>query len=164
MLNPQQQSAVKYCDGALLVLAGAGCGKTRVITEKIAYLIKARLANHHNIFAITFTNKAAKEMATRAAKMVFLPEGEKLNISTFHALGMRILREEIKHTVYRYGFSIFDSSETHVIVKDLLPKGSNREQINQVQWQISAWKNEGLKAEDLDTSFFLAQEIYTQYQ
>ena len=164
MLNSQQQSAVKYCDGALLVLAGAGCGKTRVITEKIAYLIKARLANHHNIFAITFTNKAAKEMATRAAKMVFLPEGEKLNISTFHALGMRILREEIKHTVYRYGFSIFDSSEIHAIVKDLLPKGSNREQISQVQWQISAWKNEGLKAEDLDTSFFLAQEIYTQYQ
>ncbi len=168
MLNLQQQSAVTYCDGALLVLAGAGCGKTRVITEKIAYLIKSNIATHHNIFAITFTNKAAKEMAQRANKMVFLPEidgkRERLNISTFHALGMRIIREEIKHSPYRYGFSIFDSSETHNIVKDLLPKGSNREQINTIQWQISAWKNEGLKADELDTSFMLAQEVYKQYE
>lgn len=164
MLNPQQQSAVTYCEGPLLVLAGAGCGKTRVITEKIAYLIKNQKATHFNIFAITFTNKAAKEMAGRAAKMVHLPEGEKLNISTFHALGMRIIREEIKHTPYRYGFSIFDSSETHNIVKDLLPKGSKREQINSIQWQISAWKNEGLKAEELDTKFLLAQEVYQHYQ
>ncbi len=147
MLNPQQHSAVVYCDGPLLVLAGAGCGKTRVITEKIAYLVKNNIATHHNIFAITFTNKAAKEMAQRARKMVYLQEGEKLNISTFHSLGMRIIREEIKHTPYRYGFSIFDSSESHNIVKDLLPKGSKREQINTIQWQISAWKNEGLKAD-----------------
>jgi len=164
MLNPQQQSAVIYCDGPLLVLAGAGCGKTRVITEKIAYLIKSQKATHHNIFAITFTNKAAKEMASRANKMVRLNEGEKLNISTFHSLGMRIIREEIKHTVYRYGFSIFDSSETHNIVKDLLPKGAKREQINQVQWQISSWKNEGLKADDVETQFKLAHMAYQQYQ
>ena len=164
MLNPQQQSAVTYCQGAMLVLAGAGCGKTRVITEKIAYLIKNLKAEHQNIFAITFTNKAAKEMAQRAAKMVNLPEGERLNISTFHALGMRIIREEIKHTPYRYGFSIFDSSESHNIVKDLLPKGTKREQINMVQWQISSWKNEGYKAEELDTQFRLAQEVYGQYQ
>jgi ATP-dependent DNA helicase Rep len=164
VLNPQQQSAVTYCEGPLLVLAGAGCGKTRVITEKIAHLIKNQIATHFNIFAITFTNKAAKEMSQRAAKMVHLPEGERLNISTFHALGMRIIREEIKHTPYRYGFSIFDSSETHNIVKDLLPKGTKREQINSIQWQISGWKNEGLKAEDLDTSFVLAQEVYQQYQ
>ncbi|MBL4772529.1 MAG: UvrD-helicase domain-containing protein [Alcanivoracaceae bacterium] len=164
MLNPQQQSAVIYCDGPLLVLAGAGCGKTRVITEKIAYLIDTKKVSHHNIFAITFTNKAAKEMAARARKIVQLPEGERLNISTFHALGMRIIREEIKYTPYRFGFSIFDSSETHNIVKDLLPKGSNREQINQIQWQISAWKNEGLKAEELDTQFILAQEVYQNYQ
>lgn len=164
MLNPQQNSAVIYCDGPLLVLAGAGCGKTRVITEKIAFLIKTNKATHHNIFAITFTNKAAKEMAQRAAKMVSLLEGERLNISTFHALGMRIIREEIKHTPYRFGFSIFDSSETHNIVKDLLPKGSKREQINTIQWQISAWKNEGLKADELDSSFILAQEVYKQYE
>ena len=164
MLNPQQQSAVIFCDGPLLVLAGAGCGKTRVITEKIAYLIQSNKATHHNIFAITFTNKAAKEMASRANKMVRLNEGEKLNISTFHSLGMRIIREEINHTAYRYGFSIFDSSETHNIVKDLLPKGTKREQINQVQWQISAWKNEGLKADDIETQFKLAHMAYQQYQ
>jgi len=164
MLNPQQNSAVHYCDGPLLVLAGAGCGKTRVITEKIAHLMANLRVSHHNIFAITFTNKAAKEMAQRASKMVRLQEGERLNISTFHALGMRIIREEIKHTPYRFGFSIFDSSETHNIVKDLLPKGTKREQINSIQWQISAWKNDGLKAEELDTQFHLAQQIYHQYQ
>lgn len=164
MLNRQQQSAVTYCEGALLVLAGAGCGKTRVITEKIAYLIKNLKATHQTIFAITFTNKAAKEMAQRAAKLTNLPDGERLNISTFHALGMRIIREEIKHTPYRYGFSIFDSSESHNIVKDLLPKGTKREQINQVQWQISTWKNEGHKADEINTQFRVAQEVYSQYQ
>jgi len=164
MLNPQQNSAVSYCEGPLLVLAGAGCGKTRVITEKIAHLMAYKRVSHQNIFAITFTNKAAKEMAQRAAKMVNLPEGERLSISTFHALGMRIIREEITHTPYRFGFSIFDSSETHNIVKDLLPKGSNREQINTIQWQISAWKNEGLKAEDLNTQFTLAEQVYQKYQ
>jgi len=164
MLNPQQNSAVHYCQGPLLVLAGAGCGKTRVITEKISHLIAHKKVSHHHIFAITFTNKAAKEMSQRASKMVRLQEGERLNISTFHALGMRIIREEIKHTPYRFGFSIFDSSETHNIIKDLLPKGSNREQISTIQWQISAWKNEGLKAEDLNTQFLLAQQVYHQYQ
>jgi ATP-dependent DNA helicase Rep len=164
VLNPQQQSAVIYCDGPLLVLAGAGCGKTRVITEKIAYLIGIQNVNHHRIFAITFTNKAAKEMAQRASKMVRLSDGEKLNISTFHSLGMRIIREEIKHSPYRYGFSIFDSSESHNIVKDLLPKGSKREQINQIQWQISAWKNAGLMPSEVDSQFTIAQLAYEQYQ
>jgi ATP-dependent DNA helicase Rep len=164
VLNPQQHSAVIYCDGPLLVLAGAGCGKTRVITEKIAYLIGRERVSHQRIFAITFTNKAAKEMAQRASKMIRLAEGEKLNISTFHSLGMRILREEINHTQYRFGFSIFDSSESHNIVKDLLPKGSNREQINQIQWQISAWKNAGLMPDEVDTQFIIAQQVYQQYQ
>lgn len=164
MLNPQQRSAVNYCEGPLLVLAGAGCGKTKVITEKIAHLMGNKNVKHNNIFAITFTNKAAKEMAARAKKMVRLDEGENLNISTFHSLGMRIIREEITHTPYRFGFSIFDSSETHNIIKDLLPKGSNREQINTVQWQISSWKNEGLTAKDLDTQFILAQEVYKHYE
>lgn len=164
MLNPQQQAAVNYCDGPLLVLAGAGCGKTRVITEKIAYLIGNKQIKHFNIFAITFTNKAAKEMAQRAGKMIRLPEGESLNISTFHSLGMRIIREEIKHSHYRHGFSIFDSSETHNIIKELLPKGSNREQINKVQWQISGWKNEGLLANEVQTQHLAIQQIYQQYQ
>ncbi len=164
MLNPQQRSAVNYCEGPLLVLAGAGCGKTKVITEKIAHLIGNKNVKHHNIFAITFTNKAAKEMAARARKMIQLHDGESLNISTFHSLGMRIIREEIKHTPYRFGFSIFDSSETHNIIKDLLPKGSNREQINTVQWQISTWKNEGFTAKNLDTQFILAQEVYKEYE
>lgn len=164
MLNPQQRDAVNYCEGPLLVLAGAGCGKTRVITEKIAYLIQAKNISHHNIFAITFTNKAAREMAQRAVKLTSLPEGERLNISTFHALGMRILREEISHTQYRYGFSIFDSSESYNIIRDLLPKGSKREQINKIQWQISEWKNSGLLPHEVETQLIAAQHIYEEYQ
>lgn len=147
-----------------MVLAGAGCGKTRVITEKIAYLISRLGVSHSAIFAITFTNKAAKEMSQRASKMVRLGEGETLNISTFHSLGLRILREEIKHTPYRYGFSIFDTSEVRNVLKDLLPKGSKGDLINQTQWQISTWKNEGLLAEDVTAGSPLMREVYLQYQ
>ena len=164
MLNPQQKSAVEYCQGPLLVLAGAGCGKTRVITEKIAHLIQRLKVSHHNIFAITFTNKAAKEMSLRAAKIVKLAEGDKLNISTFHSLGLRILREEIKHTPYRYGFSIFDTSEVRNVIKDLLPKGSKGDLISQTQWQISGWKNQGLLAEEVATGTPLLREVYIKYQ
>ena len=91
--NPPQREAIRYLDGPLLVLAGAGSGKTRVITQKIAYLIEECGFSAANIAAITFTNKAAKEMAERVGKLLKdKPRG--LTISTFHALGVRILREE----------------------------------------------------------------------
>ena len=96
LLNPPQREAIRYLDGPLLVLAGAGSGKTRVITEKIAYLIESCGFNPRNIAAITFTNKAAKEMQERVNKLLAGKSAQGLTISTFHALGVRILREEAR--------------------------------------------------------------------
>ncbi len=164
MLNPAQQAAVIYNDGPLLVLAGAGCGKTRVITEKIAYLIRDRNVEPRHITAITFTNKAAREMAQRAGMLVRLANGQPLNISTFHALGLRILREEIQRVPYRHGFSILDAAEARQVLQDLMPVGINKEQINQLQWCISAWKNAGLEPHQVTAGSPLQQDMYRQYQ
>ncbi|MAG81674.1 MAG: ATP-dependent DNA helicase Rep, partial [Sutterellaceae bacterium] len=96
-LNKAQSEAVNYVDGPCLVLAGAGSGKTRVITQKIAHLIQNKGVSAKNIAAVTFTNKAAKEMEERAAKLLHGNEGKGLLVCTFHSLGIRILREEHKH-------------------------------------------------------------------
>lgn len=164
MLNPAQQAAVHYNDGPLLVLAGAGCGKTRVITEKIAFLIARKQVDLAHITAITFTNKAAREMAQRAGKLVRLRPDQSLNISTFHSLGLRIIREELACLPYRHGFSIFDATETRQVLQDLMPAGISKEQINQVQWQISGWKNAGLAPEQAPATNPLHAEIYRRYQ
>ena len=110
-LNPPQREAIRYLDGPLLVLAGAGSGKTRVITQKIAYLIEECGFNPSNIAAITFTNKAAKEMQERVGKLLKAIRRSGLTISTFHSLGVRILREEAKALGYKPRFSIFDSTD-----------------------------------------------------
>jgi len=99
-LNPQQQTAVKAIDHPLLVLAGAGSGKTRVITEKIAYLVKQGLPARH-IAAVTFTNKAAREMQSRVFKLLRPEQSRGLRVSTFHSLGLDILRLEHKSLGYK---------------------------------------------------------------
>ncbi|MEZ5471190.1 MAG: 3'-5' exonuclease [Marinicella sp.] len=161
MLNPQQQAAVEKTDRPLLVLAGAGCGKTRVITEKMAHLIRTRFCSPDGMFAITFTNKAAKEMKQRAMQMI--QGGEGLNISTFHSLGLRLMQQEIAHTQFHRGFSILDASECQKVILSLLPKGFKKELANQLQWQISGWKNAGMKPEQVETTVPMAAEIYQQY-
>jgi ATP-dependent DNA helicase Rep len=93
-LNPPQQQAVDYVDGPLLVLAGAGSGKTRVITRKIAHLIGRGIQAPRHIAAVTFTNKAAREMRERVGKLLKGQETQGLSISTFHTLGLDILRRE----------------------------------------------------------------------
>ncbi|GAB7127407.1 DNA helicase Rep [Silvimonas sp. JCM 19000] len=119
-LNPPQRAAVKYLDGPCLVLAGAGSGKTRVITQKIAYLIQAAQMDARNIAAITFTNKAAREMQERVGSLLPPDRLRGLTVSTFHSLGMRILREEARHLGYKPQFSILDSGDQWKIVGDIL--------------------------------------------
>ena len=139
LLNPAQREAIRYLDGPLLVLAGAGSGKTRVITQKIAYLIGECGCNPANIAAITFTNKAAREMQERVGQLLgSRPVG--LTLSTFHALGVRILREEAKALGYKPQFSIFDATDCYGMLADL--SGSvDKATIRRLQSQISNWKN-----------------------
>lgn len=143
-LNPRQREAVKYLDGPLLVLAGAGSGKTRVITHKLAYLIGECGYAPRNIAAITFTNKAANEMRERVGKLLVqhdVPSSKAkgMTISTFHALGMQILREEAPLLGYKKQFSIFDSADTAKIISELL--GSpDKQDIRHAQSTISSWK------------------------
>ena len=139
-LNAPQREAIRYLDGPCLVLAGAGSGKTGVIARKIAYLIGECGFSPANVGAITFTNKAAREMQERVARLMGgrLPEG--LTVCTFHALGVRIVRAEARRCGLKPQFSILDAADTAQIVADIAgdeEKGIAR----QLQWRISAWKN-----------------------
>jgi len=142
-LNPKQREAVDYIDGPLLVLAGAGSGKTSVITRKIAYLIKTCGYKGKNIAALTFTNKASREMKERASKLVSGPDGRGLTVSTFHNLGLNIIRKEHKALGYKPGFSIFDGEDAKALIRDLMMKegDENTDSLNHFQMEISNWKN-----------------------
>ena len=167
-LNPQQQAAVEYLGGALFVLAGAGSGKTRVITEKIAYMITQAGYKPHHIAAITFTNKAAKEMQERVSARLGREQTHGLTVCTFHSLGMRILREEAQHVGYKKNFSILDASDSARIIGELLGS-SGREPVFKAQHQISLWKNnlqtpdEAFQAADDDWAKQIVQ-VYAAYQ
>ncbi len=143
-LNPRQRSAVTYIDGPLLVLAGAGSGKTRVITAKIAHLINQCALDPKSITAVTFTNKAAREMKQRIGKMIGRTKGAGPAISTFHTLGLNIVRRELKRLGYKAGFSIFDQQDSDTLLKELLRKQrlGDESDINALQWTISTWKND----------------------
>ena len=145
-LNPQQREAIHYLDGPLLVLAGAGSGKTRVITEKIAYLLGACGFAPRNVAAITFTNKAAREMQERLARLVSPQAAAEVQVSTFHALGVRILREEAKWLGYKPRFSIFDATDCAAIFAELA--GSvDKATLRALQAIVSQWKNARLAPE-----------------
>jgi ATP-dependent DNA helicase Rep len=139
-LNSVQRAAVTHLDGPLLVLAGAGSGKTRVITHKIAYLIEKCGYEPRNIAAITFTNKAANEMRARVGDLLKNTNTNGLVVSTFHSLGMNILRAEAKLLGYKPQFSIFDSSDTWKIFSELT-NTADKQEIRDMQTQISNWKS-----------------------
>jgi ATP-dependent DNA helicase Rep len=145
-LNSSQYEAVKYLDGPLLVLAGAGSGKTRVITHKLAYLIEQCGYAPRNIAAITFTNKAANGMRERVGKLLSGQNIKGLTISTFHALGMQILREEAGLLGYKKQFSIFDSADTAKIISELLG-APDKQDIRIAQSVISKWKSSFISPE-----------------
>lgn len=116
-LNPRQREVVHYISGPLLVLAGAGSGKTSVITRKIAYLIQQCGIKAHHIVAVTFTNKAAREMKERVGSLLRKGEGRGLTVSTFHNLGLNIIRKEYQILGYKAGFSIFDDTDVKSLLK-----------------------------------------------
>ncbi|RDE19097.1 DNA helicase Rep [Motiliproteus coralliicola] len=148
-LNPRQKEAVLYVDGPLLVLAGAGSGKTSVITRKIAYLIETCGIKAHHIAAVTFTNKAAREMKERVGKLVKGPASRGLTVSTFHNLGLNIIRREHKLLGFKPGFSIFDAQDAQALIRELMQKDQLEETdlVDFIQHTISNWKNDLLGPE-----------------
>jgi ATP-dependent DNA helicase Rep len=153
-MNAQQREAVKYMDGPCLVLAGAGSGKTRVITEKIASLIEQHNYEAKNIAAVTFTNKAALEMQERIAKLLKEPKQAKhLTVCTFHSLGVQILRKESAELGLKDRFSIMDSDDCFSIVQDLAVT-TDKQLIRRIQTAMSLWKNAMI---DPDTALKIAQ-------
>ncbi|MCU1521102.1 MAG: ATP-dependent helicase PcrA, partial [Arthrobacter sp.] len=153
-LNPQQEEAVKHAGGALLIVAGAGSGKTRVLSNRIAYLIATRRAHHGEILAITFTNKAAAEMRERIELLVG-GRAKTMWISTFHSSCVRILRREAKNVGLNSNFSIYDSADSLRLITlvaknlDLDPK---RFAPKAIQHKISALKNELIDADSYASS------------
>jgi len=118
-LNPEQKEAVKHSEGPLLIMAGAGSGKTRVLTHRIAYLIGEKEVPHWSILAITFTNKAAREMKNRVARIIG-GQAEEMWISTFHSMCVRILRKDIDRIGFNRNFTILDSSDQKTVIKRLV--------------------------------------------
>ncbi|MGK7294615.1 MAG: ATP-dependent helicase, partial [Candidatus Wenzhouxiangella sp. M2_3B_020] len=140
-LNPQQRAAVTHVDSPLLVLAGAGSGKTRVITEKIAWLIDQGHFRAGQIAAITFTNKAAREMRQRVGKRIRRKAAEGLTVSTFHSLGWTILREEPEAAGRKRGITILDQHAAADLVRELLPGSVKSDQVYMAQAAIGRLKD-----------------------
>ncbi|BCK05702.1 ATP-dependent DNA helicase Rep [Vibrio cholerae] len=145
-LNPRQDEAVKYVSGPCLVLAGAGSGKTRVITNKIAYLVQQCGYKARNIAAVTFTNKAAREMKERVAQTLGKGESRGLMVSTFHTLGLNIIRREFKALGLKAGFSLFDDQDQLALLKELTEKqlDGDKDLLRLLLSTISNWKNDML--------------------
>ncbi len=170
-LNKEQKEAVTTTDGALLVLAGAGSGKTRVLTMRIAYLIEEKKISPYEILAITFTNKAAKEMRERVSSLIGAM-AKNIQISTFHSFGLQIIRENCNLLGYDHNFVILDSDDTLTVIKRILkdlnldPKTYNP---NAIKNKISGCKNELMTPigyERFATSDFekVVLEVYKRYQ
>ena len=159
-LNPRQREAVHYVSGPLLVLAGAGSGKTSVITRKIAYLVENCGYKAANIAALTFTNKAAREMKERVMSLLPGKGAKGLTVSTFHNLGLNIIRREHKTLGFKPGFSIFDDQDSKALLKDLmLHNGEDSDQVDAVLNQISNWKNELIEPDDAIAHAQMPQDI-----
>ncbi len=170
-LNPEQQLAVVTTNKPLLVIAGAGSGKTRVITEKIVHLLDEGVEPKH-IVAVTFTNKAAREMRSRVEKICSFKKAKHLRISTFHSMGLDIIRREHAALGFKKNISILDEQDKYKVLQDILENGKHKldkDQIKPLSWQISEWKNQAvLPAQAMslaeDAQQQLAAALYEQYQ
>lgn len=170
-LNPPQRQAVETTEGPLLIMAGAGSGKTRVLTHRIAWLIAGRKAPPWAILAITFTNKAAREMQERVSKLVG-PEGRDIWVSTFHSMCVRILRKDIERIGFTSNFSILDSSDQLSVIRNCMKDlniDTKKFEPKAVQAVISAAKNELVTPAQYEQKigdYFegLVAKVYTMYQ
>lgn len=152
-LNPRQLEALNHTQGPLLVLAGAGSGKTSVITQKIAHLIENCRIPADRITAVTFTNKAAREMKSRVQKILSHEKSRGLTVSTFHQFGLQFLRHELKHTSLKPNFSILDADDcqrllAELMVRDNLSGAERRELVHEAIKKISDWKNDLIAPKD----------------
>lgn len=170
-LNPEQREAVTHTEGPLLLMAGAGSGKTRVLTHRIAYLLREKAIAPWNVLAITFTNKAAREMKDRVARLVG-PIAEDIWISTFHSMCVRILRRDIDRIGYSRNFTILDSTDQLSVIKQIVKKrniDSKKFEPRTILGMISSAKNE-LKKPDAFASTAtgpyeqIAADVYVDYQ
>ncbi|MDC9598476.1 DNA helicase Rep [Xenorhabdus anantnagensis] len=159
-LNPNQQQAVEFVTGPCLVLAGAGSGKTRVITNKIAHLIRACGYQARHIAAVTFTNKAAREMKERVAQTLGRKETQGLMISTFHTLGLEIVKREYKALGMKSNFSLFDDQDQMALLKDLTADllEEDKDLLQKLVSSISNWKNDLMSPEQVMRMAGSAQE------
>ena len=170
-LNKQQQEAVKYTDGSLLVLAGAGSGKTKVLTTRIVYLVLHENIQPSNILAITFTNKAAKEMKERVIDMLGITS-YKIQISTFHSFGLLLIKENCKQLGYDNNFTILDSEDTLTVIKKIIKNlGLDIKEYSPraIKNRISSAKNEMMDPDEYskyaNTEFEnVVVEVYRKYQ
>jgi len=171
-LNKEQLAAVRHDAGPLLLLAGAGSGKTRVITCRIAYLLRQRGVPAEQILAVTFTNKAAREMKERVEELVGRKSARGMVISTFHSLCVRILKEDIERLGYKKNFSIYGAADQGRLVRDLIQSHDTQGRkydADRVLWLISDAKNRLVSPEQFtvrhqDEYEYLAAEIYPRYQ
>ena len=168
--NPRQREAITHVGSPLLVLAGAGSGKTSVITHKIAWLIQEAGIPARHITAVTFTNKASREMRERISHIAPRNQIHGLTVSTFHTFGLNLLRREIRHAGLKSGFSILDAEDAKSILTDLLKRESieDHDLVSTVQHTISHWKNDGLspektRAQASDPQSVLAASTYVEY-
>ncbi len=153
-LNPVQREAVTHIHGPMLVLAGAGSGKTRVLTHRIAYILEQEQARADQILAVTFTNKAANEMKSRVEKLLGLSV-QNLWIGTFHSISARILHHEAKHIGYQSNFTIYDTEDQENQIKRIMAfLNISKESLtpSQVQYVISNAKNKLLDARQFEKS------------
>jgi DNA helicase II / ATP-dependent DNA helicase PcrA len=170
-LNPEQKNAVKATDGPLLIMAGAGSGKTRVLTHRIAYLMVEKGVNPYNILAITFTNKAAREMRERISKLMG-GAADQVWISTFHSMCVRILRRDIDRIGFNRNFTILDSTDQQSVIKGILKDKNIDPKKNDpraILGMISSAKNELIEPDEYAKTaggYFdkIVSDVYTEYQ
>ena len=169
-LNPQQRKAVTVGNGPVLVLAGPGSGKTRVLTQRVAYLIANEGIRPYRILAVTFTNKAAREMQTHVEKLLGTDATQGMMLGTFHSICARLLRREADFLPIQSNFVIFDADDQEHIVKGIIKEFNLNDKMYRavsVHGSISNAKNELIAADDYPITNYrdeVVKRVYTEYQ